>query len=168
MPLRYDPTAALKIFPEANSANLADRLNAARSEVLADVDLWQSNGTVPTEKDPLDAGFIPLPEDLLSAYEKDPDKSPLGQILATAAHLKYNIDRLLVLGIVGSYMGARALFEALCDPYHNELPREKRQAPRLYFEGNNVDNDAISSLISLLESGSRDNPADRWGIVVIS
>lgn len=168
MALRYDPAAALKIFPEANPANLADRLNAARTEVLADVELWQSGGNVPSEKDPLDAGFIPLPEDLLAAYEQDAENSPLGQILAAATHLRENIDRLLVLGIGGSYMGARALYEALCDPYHNELPREKRQGPRVYFEGNNVDSDSLNSLISLLAAGSRDNPANRWGIVVIS
>jgi len=62
-------------------------------------------------------------------------------------------------------MGARALFEACCHPYHNELSRSQRgNRPRLYFEGNNVDNDAVYGLVELLQS----DPAADWGIVVIS
>ena len=42
------------------------------------------------------------------------------------------VDRMVLLGIGGSYMGLRALFEALCHPYHNELDRETRHGtPRL-------------------------------------
>src|SRR5690606_21647387 len=83
-------------------------------------------------------------------------------------YLRHRVDRLVVLGIGGSYMGARALFEALCDPYHNELPRDRRSGPRLYFEGNNVDSDAIVSLLSLLGSGRKQHDTDRWGVVCIS
>ena len=70
---------------------------------------------------------------------------------------------MVVLGIGGSYMGARALFEACCHPYHNELPRAARSGrPRIYFEGNNVDNDAVAGLLDVLAGD------DRWAIVVIS
>nr|MDQ3333416.1 glucose-6-phosphate isomerase [Planctomycetota bacterium] len=168
MPLAYDPSAALALFPEAAPGKLTDRLNAARDEVVADVELWQKGGKVPVEKEPLDAGFIPLPEELLKAHDADPRGSLLGQIIEAGAYLRGNVDRLVVLGIGGSYMGARALFEALCDPFHNELPRDKRSGPRLYFEGNNVDSDALASLLSLLAAGSKAKGADRWGIVVIS
>ncbi len=69
----------------------------------------------------------------------------------------------MVLGIGGSYMGARAMFEACCHPYHNELPRPaRRDRPRIYFEGNNVDNDSVRGLLDLLEGD------DRWAILVIS
>ena len=69
------------------------------------------------------------------------------------------------LGIGGSYMGARAIFEACCHPYHNELGRAERgKRPRMYFEGNNVDNDAVAGLLELIES----EPKQRWGMVVIS
>ncbi|HEX6984269.1 MAG TPA: glucose-6-phosphate isomerase [Planctomycetaceae bacterium] len=168
MPLRYDPSAALALFPDAAPAKLAGRLNAARDEVLADVDLWRSGGSVPPAKQPLDAGFIPLPADLLAGHNEDPRGSLLGRIIEAAAFLRDRVDRLVVLGIGGSYMGARALFEALCDPYHNELPRDRRPGPRLYFEGNNVDGDAMQSLLSLLGSGDKARGDDRWGIVVIS
>ena len=47
--------------------------------------------------------------------------------------------------------GARALMEACCHPYHNELNRASRgSVPRMYFEGNNVDNDAAQGLLDLL------------------
>lgn len=168
MSLRYDPSAALALFPDAAPAKIADRLTAARDEVLADVDLWRSGRSVPAAKQPLDAGFIPMPADLLAAHNGDPRGSLLGRIIEAAAFLRDRIDRLVVLGIGGSYMGARALFEALCDPYHNELPADRRPGPRIYFEGNNVDSDAVSSLLSLLGSGNKSRATDRWGIVVIS
>ena len=61
--------------------------------------------------------------------------------------------RVVVLGVGGSSLGARALFEALCHTYHNDLPPEKRLGtPRLYFEGDNVDNDALHDLLDLLEN----------------
>lgn len=168
MALKYDPAATLKIHPDAAPAKLADRLTAARDEVLADIKLWQTGGSVPADKQPLDAGFIPMPADLLAEYDRDAKSSLLGRIIEAANFLRQNVDRLVVLGIGGSYMGARALFEALCDPFHNELPRDKRSGPKIYFEGNNVDSDALDSLLSLLSSGKKENPADRWGIVVIS
>ena len=57
----------------------------------------------------------------------------------------------------------RALLEACCHPYHNELSREARKGrPRIYFEGNNVDNDAVAGLLDVLAGD------DRWAIVVIS
>ena len=68
------------------------------------------------------------------------------------------------LGIGGSYMGARAMLEACCHAYYNEVePTMRRGRPRIYFEGNNVDNDALLDLVRLLESRG-----DGWGIVVIS
>lgn len=168
MPLRYDPAAALALFPDAAPDRLASKLTAARDEVLADVDVWRSGGAVPPAKQPLDAGFIPLAADLLAEHDGDPRGSLLGRIIEAGAFLRERTDRLVVLGIGGSYMGARALFEALCDPHHNELPRDRRPGPRLYFEGNNVDGDAMASLLSLLSAGKKSNATDRWGIVVIS
>jgi glucose-6-phosphate isomerase len=175
--LGYDPSACF--IPEtgidkADLAALAPKLEAARAETLADVDLWKSNGPVPAEKQPLDAGFIDLPERLLAEYKANRSGSELGRILATASRLRDTIDKIVVLGIGGSYMGARALFEACCHPYHNELPRGARGGkPRIYFEGNNVDNDAVQGLLDLLgcnTPGARmgSKPEDRWGIAVIS
>lgn len=156
-------------------SELAPRLDAARRAALADAELWarsvaDSSVAIPAEKQPLDAGFINLPERLLDEYHKRREASELGQILATARRLADAADRVVVLGIGGSYMGARALFEALCHPYHNELPRGERGGrPRIYFDGNNFDTDGAAGLLDLLGAqGQGSGPEARWSLVPIS
>ena len=171
--ISYDPGGAL--LPEhglaaGDLANLAGKLDAARSEVLADDRLWADGGDVPPHKQPLDAGFMELPERLLAEYRAEGQRSQLGRIQSTADRLAAEVDRVVILGIGGSYMGARALLEALCHPYYNELSRSARDGrPRISFEGNNVDNDSLQGLIDLLGRGKTANSVDdRWAITVIS
>jgi glucose-6-phosphate isomerase len=134
------------------------RLLAARQETLDDLSLLRSGRPVPPFKQPLDAAFMDLPERFLGR-----DRAMLDDIRASADRLAADVDRVVVLGIGGSYMGARALFEACCHPYHNELSRDARRGrPRIYFEGNNVDNDALAGLLDVLADD------DRWAIVVVS
>jgi glucose-6-phosphate isomerase len=168
-PLRYDysgviapdnaPALVAQTGLEAADLKwLAPRLANARQEILDNLALVARGGPIPEEKRPMDAAFFDLPERLL-----DEDRAELDRMLATAERLAHELDRVLVLGIGGSYMGARALFEACCHPYHNELSRKRRGGrPRIYFEGNNVDNDATQSLLDLVEGD------DDWGIIVIS
>ena len=60
------------------------------------------------------------------------------------------------------------MMEACCHPYHNELARSARgERPRMYFEGNNVDNDASQGLLDLL-GGHESSGDDPWAIIVIS
>ncbi|MBL4884729.1 MAG: glucose-6-phosphate isomerase, partial [Planctomycetaceae bacterium] len=170
-PLQYQFNVARESIQDAHWDELTGPLKSARQEVFADVDLFNSGGNVPTEKQPLDAGFIEYPRRLLDEYDSKGAASLLGQILESGQTLREELDRLVVLGIGGSYMGMRALFEGLCDPYHNELPRDLRgDIPRLYFEGNNVDNDATQSLLKLLKTQCKDisDFEQRWGVVVIS
>jgi glucose-6-phosphate isomerase len=171
-PLRYDSAGAM--LPETGISpqdleQLAPRLEAARRDVLADLELWHRGRPVPQEKEPLDAAFMDLPERLLGEYRQKRQSSEVGQILATARRLAERVDRVVVLGIGGSYMGARALMEACCHPYHNELSRGERGGwPRIYFEGNNADNDATQGLMDLLGRGAAKSVEDHWGLVVIS
>jgi glucose-6-phosphate isomerase len=151
-----------------------DRLEAVKQQlVLArqQVASERSMANPPPRLLPLDSGFIDLPGKLLESYRKKGADSDLGHILAAAGRLREQVDRVVVLGIGGSYLGARALFDALCHTCHNELPDRMRMGrPRLYFEGNNVDNDALQDLLDLLENTCVD-PAvreERWGAVVIS
>jgi glucose-6-phosphate isomerase len=151
---------------------LAPKLEAARTEV-AETDLQQfaaGAAAIPVEKQPLDAGFFELPERLLAEYYQDRRGSELGRIMQTAKRLRDNVDRVVVLGIGGSYMGAKALMDACCQPFFNELSRGDRACyPRMYFEGNNVDNDATQGLLSLLGRGKKATSVDdSWAIVVIS
>jgi len=137
---------------------LAPRLAAARQEVLDNLALYETAAPVPEEKQPLDAAFFDLPERLL-----DEDRDVLERIQAAGDRLAAECNRVVVLGIGGSYMGARALFEACCHPYHNELGEADRGGrPRIYFEGNNVDNSEVRGLLDLLAEN------DDWGIIVIS
>jgi glucose-6-phosphate isomerase len=88
--------------------------------------------------EPFDYGFWDLPQRMLTCWH-DPD-GEIQRIAPTADRLAQTADRHIVLGIGGSYLGAKALFDALADPYHNELARRARRGrPRIYFEGNNVD-----------------------------
>ena len=143
---------------EADLRWLAPLLTNARQQVLDDLTLFKKGGPVPVEHQPLDAAFFDLPERLLGE-----DRAMLDDIIATADRLAGEVDRVLVLGIGGSYMGARALMEACCHPYYNEISREARGGrPRIYFEGNNVDNDSVAGLLDVLKGD------DRWAIIVIS
>lgn len=171
MSITYDPSAALKVMNAGHLASAQQALVASRKEVFDDVTLFDSGSKIPEPKQPLDSAFIRFPERLLAEYAKDKEGSLVGRIKSCANGLRSALDRVVVLGIGGSYMGARALLEALCHPYHNELPREDRQGtPRIYFEGNNLDNDAVSGLQGLLARQCRDknDVNQRWGIVVIS
>lgn len=143
---------------------LQPQLTAVREEVLRDLELLKSGSPIPESLQPLDAGFIDLPGELLS------EKNELARVKDAADRLAAQVDRVVVLGIGGSYMGARAIFEALCHPYHNELSRDQRVGrPRLYFEGNNVDNDVVRGLLELLGTDySEPGSEGSWGIIVIS
>jgi glucose-6-phosphate isomerase len=152
------PFAQQTGLTESDLRWLALRLEAVRKEVLVDCELFQKSGPIPEEKKPLDSAFFDLPEKFLG-----PDRKTLDSILATADQLAKEVDRVVVLGIGGSYMGARALMEGCCHPYHNEIARKRRGGrPRMYFEGNNVDNDAVQGLLDLVEGD------DDWAIIVIS
>jgi glucose-6-phosphate isomerase len=155
---------------EADISRIEPRLEAARQEVLGpDLEQFAGKTTITREKDPLDAGFFELPEKILAAYESSRTDSELGRVLATAGRLRETVDRVVVLGIGGSYMGARALMESCCHPYHNELSRAERGSrPRMYFEGNNVDNDASQGLLDLLARGKGTESDAPWSIIVIS
>jgi len=143
---------------EADLRWLQPRLESVRREVFDELAFFNRGGTPPEDMMPLQPGFIDFPEKLLSE-----DRPLLEQTLAAADALAREVDRVVILGIGGSYMGARALFEACCHPYHNELSRQHRGGrPRIYFAGDNLDNDAAQGLLDLLEGN------DDWGIVVIS
>jgi glucose-6-phosphate isomerase len=146
---------------------LGPQLNQVRSQVAAQRSMAESAATL----QPLDSGFIDLPDRLLSDHRARGKASDLGRIQTAGERLRELADRLVILGIGGSHMGARALFEALKSSYHNELPPESRmRAPRVYFEGNALDNDALADLLELLQVGclNPDNRADRFATIVIS
>lgn len=159
--LKYIPANSINLLHVRQPQDLRKRLELARQEIVADLEIYNSNSTPPVHKLPLDAGFIEYPQRLIENAISD---GSVDQIQTVASELRDQVGSVVSLGIGGSYMGARSLFDSLCHRCHNELQAEERNGPRIYFEGHNVDSDKQSELIDLLRS--RDEEA--WGIVVIS
>ena len=170
--LQYVFGAATTLLPEGRIASLKSSLLGARDETLNDVELWQSGNPVPIEKQPLDAGFIQWPEELLQDVEDNRDRALVSRLELCGARLRNAADSIVVLGIGGSYMGMRAMFEALRSPFHNEQSRKTRGGvPRIYFEGWNVDSDQQQILLNLLDQRAEDFPGSvdgRTALIVIS
>ncbi|APZ92366.1 Glucose-6-phosphate isomerase [Fuerstiella marisgermanici] len=172
--LQYHPSAALAYLADGRFEGLKADLENARDETLNDVELWQSGAAVPPAKDPLDAGFIQWPEELLLDLNENGDNSLVARIENCAARIRETADGVVILGIGGSYMGMKAMFDALGHPYHNELSRSERNGvPRIYYEGWNVDSDQQKALLNLCEQRAvcaTDNTvADaRTAVIVIS
>ena len=170
--ITYDASGVL--IDEAGLAQddlnaLSARLEDVREEVLGDMDLLRSGKPIPEEKRPLEPLFIDLPERLLDQYRKNQETSEVGRIQAAANRLADLADNVVVIGIGGSYMGARSLFEACCHSYHNQLGRPARKKrPRLYFGGTSVDNDSTQALLDLFKSLKGGSPRDRIALIPIS
>lgn len=60
-------------------------------------------------------------------------------------------ENVISLGIGGSFLGIKASMDALCPAYYNEFTRVRRQRPRMFFEGNNLDPDTLSILLKGLD-----------------
>ena len=91
-------------------------------------------------------GWIDLPVDY--------DKEEFARIKAAAKKIQSDSDVLLVIGIGGSYLGARAAIEFLSHSFYNVLPKGKRKTPEIYFVGNNMSARYIKGLIDVV--GDRD------------
>jgi glucose-6-phosphate isomerase len=79
------------------------------------------------------------------------DKEEFERIKAAAQKIKSDSDALVVIGIGGSYLGARAAIEMLSHSFYNMLPKEKRKTPEIYFVGNNISSTYVADLLELLE-----------------
>lgn len=84
-------------------------------------------------------------------YPKNYDKEEFARVLAAAEKIKADSDVLLVIGIGGSYLGARAAIEFLGHGFHNLLPKDKRKAPAIYFLGNNISGTYYKQLMEIIE-----------------
>lgn len=91
-------------------------------------------------------GWIDLPVDY--------DKEEFARIKKAAAKIQSDSEVLLVIGIGGSYLGARAAIEFLQHNFYNILPKDQRKTPEIYFVGNNLSSSYISNLIDVI--GDRD------------
>lgn len=88
-------------------------------------------------------GWIDLPVDY--------DKEEFARIKKAAAKIQSDSDVLLVVGIGGSYLGARAAIEFLSHSFYNVLSKEDRKAPEIYFVGNSISSKYIKDLQDVLK-----------------
>ncbi|NLY42506.1 MAG: glucose-6-phosphate isomerase [Clostridiaceae bacterium] len=79
------------------------------------------------------------------------DKEEFERIKSAAHRIQSNSDALVVIGIGGSYLGARAAIEMLGHSFYNYLPDSRRNTPAIYFAGNNISSTYLSDLLELLE-----------------
>ena len=85
-------------------------------------------------------GWVTLPTDY--------DKEEFSRIKKAAEYIKGNCDILIVIGIGGSYLGARAVIEALKSTNYNALAKD---TPQIYFIGNTISPSMVTELVSLCE-----------------
>ena len=88
-------------------------------------------------------GWVDLPENY--------DKEEFARIKKSAEKIKSDSDVLLVIGIGGSYLGARAAIEMLNHSFYNLLSKEDRQAPQVIFVGNSISSTYMHDLFDLLK-----------------
>lgn len=85
-------------------------------------------------------GWLDLPEKY--------DREEFARIKASAEKIKKNSDVFIVIGIGGSYLGARAAIELLKSSFYNNL---KKDTPEIYFVGNNINSGYLNDVLSLCE-----------------
>ncbi|HBN57065.1 MAG TPA: glucose-6-phosphate isomerase, partial [Lachnospiraceae bacterium] len=82
------------------------------------------------------------------------DKEEFARIQKAAAKIQSDSEVLLVIGIGGSYLGARAAIEFLKHSFYNIVSKEVRKAPEIYFVGNSISTRYVSHLMDVI--GDRD------------
>ncbi|OXS57472.1 glucose-6-phosphate isomerase [Bacillus sp. V-88] len=130
--IRFDYSKALSFFGEHELTYLSDAVKVAHHS------LHEQTGA---GSDFL--GWIDLPVDY--------DKEEFSRIQKSAEKIKNDSDILLVIGIGGSYLGARAAIEMLNHSFYNALPKDKRSTPQVLFVGQNISSTYMRDLMDLLD-----------------
>ncbi|MFM9328648.1 glucose-6-phosphate isomerase [Paenibacillus mesotrionivorans] len=130
--LQFDFSKALGFIGKHEVDNLAGAIKAAHDDL--------HNGTG-AGSDYL--GWIDLPVNY--------DRAEFDRIKKAAEKIQSDSDALVVIGIGGSYLGARAAIEMLTHSFYNILPKDKRKTPEIYFVGNNISSTYTSHLLQLLD-----------------
>ncbi len=126
-------------FDWSNSGLSAHEMDSMKDQIaLANKTLMEGTG------DGSDfLGWVNLPYDY--------DKEEFERILTAAEKIKKESEVLIVIGIGGSYLGARAAIEFLQSPFYNQ---KKKETPDIYFAGNSISSTYLQELIEIV--GDRD------------
>jgi len=133
--IRFDESNALSFVRKEELEHIAPQVQLAHKQ------LTQKNGP---GNDFL--GWVDLP----SKY----DKEEFSRIRKAATKIRRDSDVLIVIGIGGSYLGARAAIELLTHSFQNLLTKRQRKAPIIIFAGNSISSTYLADLFELLEGKS--------------
>ena len=78
------------------------------------------------------------------------DKKEFERIKKSAQKIREDSEVFLVIGIGGSYLGARAVIESLTSSFANSLDKKQRKAPQIFFVGNNISPNYLNELIEVI------------------
>ncbi|MBD1382568.1 glucose-6-phosphate isomerase [Metabacillus arenae] len=130
--IRFDYSKAFSFFSEHEITYLRDFVKVAHHSI------HEKTGA---GSDYL--GWVELPTNY--------DREEFSRIQKSAEKIKSDSDVLLVIGIGGSYLGARAAIEMLNHSFYNALSKDQRKTPQVIFVGNNISSSYMKDLMDLLE-----------------
>lgn len=131
----FDYSVAKQFIRDEEINNIEKIAEAAKSELLSKEGVGNDY-----------LGWIDLPVNY--------DKEEFTRIKKAAEKIKEDSEVLLVIGIGGSYLGARAAIEFLRHSFYNSVSKEIRKTPEIYYVGNNISSTYITHLIEAI--GERD------------
>ena len=130
--LTFDYSSALPFINEHELDHLTEEVSLAHQR------LHQKTGA---GSDFL--GWVDLPADY--------GRAEYARLKEAAAEIRANSEVLIVIGIGGSYLGARAAVELLGHGFANLLPKEKRRGPQIFFAGHNLSGTYLKELLELID-----------------
>lgn len=109
---------------------------------------WQAEGAHKLIHDKTGAGndflgWVDLPVNY--------DKNEFEEIKRSAKKIQEDTDVFIVIGIGGSYLGAKAALDALTHTFYNSLSKDERKTPEIYFVGNNISGTYLNHLIDVCQ-----------------
>lgn len=130
--IKFDYSKALNFFSEHEIECMSENILSAH-ELLHEKKGPGSEYT----------GWLDLPE----CYDKEEFK----RVKEAAARIRDSSDILIVIGIGGSYLGARAVIDMISNPFYNYLPLQKKKRTGIFFAGNSMSSDYMSGLLELID-----------------
>lgn len=130
--LNFDYSKALPFIGQHEIDNMAEYVKSAHNMI---------HNKIGAGNDFL--GWVDLP--------KNYDKEEFERIKKAAKKIRSNSDVLIVIGIGGSYLGARAAVEMLQHSFYNALDADKRKGPAVFFAGNNISSTYMADLLETIE-----------------
>ena len=130
--IKFDYSKAMNFFTEEEVLSMQEFVDVAHNMVHEKTGLGNDF-----------LGWVELPNNY--------DKEEYHRIKKAAEKIKSDSDVLLVIGIGGSYLGARAAIEMCSHSFRNNLKKEDRNDPEVYFVGNNISSTYMMDLLDVIK-----------------